>query len=113
MGINDMKKQIKTLVVKSKEIIKNLPEQARKVLHKLVAIVRTYIKDIDVYIKIFKKYMTKVDEFAKPMKNYLVVVKTTLKKHFGPVYDEVRDVIRAELKKIKLPSVRMLMNAEL
>merc|ERR1719392_211264 len=81
----ELKKEIQTFL---EENLSKLPEVIRKSLHKLVSISRKYITDVKAYIKIVSKYMNKV-------------VKSVLK-NFGPLYD---DIIK-ELKKIKLPSIK-------
>ena len=102
-----LEKQLGTLVGEYQKIMKDLPEIIRQTLHKLLAMSRKFMKSMNMYSNRIEVFMKEMNNFAEPLTNYMKLVKSSISRHFGPLYNHVIiPNIIGILREMKLPTIK-------
>ena len=104
--VKDFEKRAREVETKVKQILKDLPEDVKKIAIKMIAETRTCIKKA-------KKIAKTVTSFLQPIVRCLRKVKTSINKHFGPLVTkaitEAKTMARTEFTKVYRPTRETIM----
>ena len=101
----DLKKRANELQVQMKQIIKNMPEDAKKIAVKVIGQSRMYMKKVN-------KAMKKAKAAVQPIILCVRRVAASIKKHFGPLASlamtEAKLIANSEFMKVYTPAKEMI-----
>ena len=101
----DLEKKAKKLQAEIKQMVKNMPEDAKKMAIKVIGESRVYMKKINRALK-------KAKAAVQPIIMCIRRVSASINKHFGPLVDlavtEAKLIARDEFTKVYMPARRMI-----
>ena len=101
----DLEKKAMKLQAQIKQIVKNMPEDAKKIAVKMIGESRLYVKKVN-------KALKKAKSAVQPIIMCIKRVAASINKHFGPLVDlalsEAKLIAKTKFSKVYMPSKEMI-----